>query len=186
MTCPACDRPTLVQQPLEPGLDALQCGTCHGAWVRLKSYLAWRERQQSADGDANATDAPLTASPSAPVANQLRRCPDCRAILGRWRVGHGASFQIDRCAQCDGTWFDDSEWQALRALGLAPQLLAVFSPEWQQGVRRAEQAEAQERRFVERLGDEDIARAREIREWLATHPRRAEVLAYLELVPGKA
>lgn len=181
MICPACNLPSLAPAPLEPHLTAYRCGQCQGTWLRMADFQSWREspvaRSQPASG-------PVDASPSADTGMTMRRCPDCRTLLGRYRVGHGAGFHIDRCAKCNGTWLDRDEWPALRALGLGAQLMAIFSPEWQQEVRRTEQATAQERRFGERLGAADLARAREIREWLAAHPRRAELLAYLELLPA--
>ena len=181
MNCPFCNRPTLARHELEPGLVAFGCPTCRGEWLRLTDYSTWRRTAtESAANDAagaEAADAP---------PGHARRCPDCHALLGRYRVGRGTSFHIDRCAQCNGTWLDRDEWQQLRRIGVALQLAAVFSPEWQQEARRAEQLAAHERRFATRIGKDDLERAREIRDWLANHPQRSALLAYLELLPNRA
>lgn len=181
MKCPACSPPQqLVTRSLEPGLTAHQCDRCGGAWLRPGDYATWRA---TAPASAEVTGVPMDAKPAIETGG-LRRCPDCNYLLGRYRVGHGAGFHVDRCGQCNGTWFDRAEWGALRDLGLARALPTIFSDEWQREVRRAEQAEAQERRFAARLGEEDLARAREFRAWLDGHPKRAELLAYLELLPA--
>jgi Zn-finger nucleic acid-binding protein len=183
MHCPSCNGATLVRQELEPGLAALACATCGGEWLRLADYAAWR-RTAAAAAPSETVDT-LTAQPAEPPPGHVRRCPDCHALLGRYRVGRGASFQIDRCAQCNGTWLDRDEWQQLRRIGVAAQLSAVFSPEWQQEARRVEQVADQERRFAARIGKEDLERAREMRDWLASHPQRNALLAYLELLPAR-
>jgi len=80
-------------------------------------------------------------------------------------------------------WFDRDEWQLLAARGLALRLADVFSDEWQRDIRQKEQAAAIERMFEQRLGSEELTRAREVREWINSHPKKSELLAYLELLP---
>jgi Zn-finger nucleic acid-binding protein len=184
MNCPACDSPALVLSEFHVGLAGLTCGKCQGSWIRSSAYNTWR--RSGAIASAAASSETLNAQPTQMPAGRVRRCSDCHAFLGRYRVGAEASFQIDRCGQCDGTWLDRNEWQQLLQLGLAAQLMSVFSPEWQQKVRKAEQLAAHERRFAARIEAADLQRAKEVRTWLAEHPQRGAILAYLELLPARA
>jgi hypothetical protein len=55
----------------------------------------------------------------------------------------------------------------------------MFNPAWQSEVR----TEERERRAAERLTDHlgsDAMRVREFGEWVATHPRRNEILAFIQ------
>jgi Zn-finger nucleic acid-binding protein len=106
--------------------------------------------------------------------------------LARYRVVRDAPFTLDRCRNCHGVWFDRDEWQLLAARGLAVRLDDVFSDEWQRDIRQAEQAAAIERMFENRLGAAEFLRAREVRDWLNIHPKKSDVLAYLELLPAAA
>lgn len=182
MNCPAC-QPTksLTTHELSPGLNAHGCTSCGGEWVRLESYTRWRDTASSSSTEI------LTAEPVTTTdVPGLRRCPDCERILARFRIGHGATFVIERCRQCHGAWFDKNEWQSLVQSGIARRLPEVFSDEWQRSIRQEEQRAAAELMFEQRLGAREIARAREVRDWIANHSQRNTLLAYLELLPASA
>jgi Zn-finger nucleic acid-binding protein len=101
------------------------------------------------------------------------------SLLTRYALGHDLSFSLDRCGRCNGVWLDKAEWRALEARGLHDNLREMFNPAWQSAVR----AEERERRAVERLTGHlgaDAPRVLEFGEWVATHPRRNEILAYVQ------
>jgi len=179
MNCPACESTrSLTIAELAPGLSSYQCPNCLGNWVRLEQYTRWRERAPNPE----ATPLSSTATAAEPPA-KLRRCPDCSYTLARYRVASDATFVLDRCRKCHGVWFDRDEWQLVEARGLALRLADVFSDEWQRDIRQKEQAASIERMFEQRLGSEELARAREARDWINGHPKKSELLAYLELLP---
>ena len=180
MNCPICEPVrSLAIAELAPGLSSYQCPNCHGNWVRLEQYTRWRDRSPNPE----ATFPSSTAAAAEPPA-KLRRCPDCSYILARYRVASDASFVLDRCRKCHGVWFDRDEWQLVEGRGLALRLADVFSDEWQRDIRQADQAASIERMFEHRLGSEELARAREVRDWINSHPKKSELLAYLELLPA--
>lgn len=180
MNCPTCGTAqSLTIGEIAPGLDSFRCANCLGNWVRLDQYLSWRDRSPSSEATP-----PVSATTATEPPPVLRRCPDCSFILARYRVASDASFVLDRCRNCHGVWFDRDEWELIGARGLALRLADVFSDEWQRDIRQAEQAAAIERLFENRLGSAELARAREVREWVNSHPKKSDILAYLELLPA--
>jgi Zn-finger nucleic acid-binding protein len=109
----------------------------------------------------------------------LRRCPDCGYLLTRYALGHGLAFSLDRCGRCNGVWFDKAEWKALESRGLHDNLREIFNPSWQSAVRAEERERRAAARLTEHLGS-DATPVREFAEWVATHPRRNEILAYVQ------
>jgi Zn-finger nucleic acid-binding protein len=178
MDCPV-DQRRLRRLEIEAHLPAFECGDCRGHWLRFGDYLAWRERQP---GDRPETTAAtqLTPEVAEPRGSAPRRCPDCGHLLVRYRVGHGVAFALDRCGNCNGVWLDQAEWEALRARGLHDNVHQMFGSGWQYAVRTEDQQRRVVAQFERQLGSTDFARAEEFGAWLADHPRRSEILAYLQ------
>ena len=147
--------------------------------MRFGDYLTWRERH--ADGATGASEGVSDVEEQAltDTSPSLRRCPDGGHVLLRYRIGHGVPFSLDRCGACNGVWFDRAEWASLRTRGLHRELPEIFGPSWQFGLRSEAQRTQQEKRFSERLGTE-AGRVREFADWIAAHPRRSEILAYVQ------
>lgn len=178
MQCPVCQPARWLEAtPLEEGrLVAYGCPGCGGRWIRSADYWRWRA--------LHGPNLPEVAAPVPPTAVEtagLHLCPDCGYVLGRFRVGHGLPFHVERCRNCEGAWLDGGEWDALKARNLHDDLPLMFDDAWQREVRAQASAQATEESFRRRLGDADYARAREVRAWLDGHPRRSEVFAYLQL-----
>ena len=175
MNCPVDSAP-LTRVDLEPGLAGFTCGKCAGHWLRFGDYLAWRERQPGdapelpREGAGEVAEAPPTSP---------RPCPDCNHLLTRYRVGRGVGFGLDRCGNCNGVWLDGGEWAALRGRGLHDNVHQMFGPGWQFAARTDDQRRLVEAQFERQLGA-DFGRAREFAEWVAEHPRRSEILAYVQ------
>jgi Zn-finger nucleic acid-binding protein len=163
---------------IDSALPAFQCGQCAGHWMRFGDYLGWRERQPGDQPEVPAAPTALEMVFDASAAG-LRRCPDCAHVLTRYRVGHGVPFTLDRCGNCNGVWLDRSEWDDLRARGLHDNLHEMFGPGWQRAIRTEEERRLSDAQFARQLGAADFARTQEVGAWLATHPRRSEILAYL-------
>jgi Zn-finger nucleic acid-binding protein len=175
MNCPV-DHGTLRATDLASGLSAFECTTCGGHWLRFGDYLAWREKLT---GDQETVPSDATGELEAASAAGVRRCPDCAYLLTRYALGHNLAFSLDRCGRCNGVWFDKSEWSALEARGLHDNLREMFNPAWQSAVRAEERERRAAERLTEHLGS-DATRVREFAEWVATHPRRNQVLAYIQ------
>ena len=165
---------------LEPDLSMKSCSKCDGVWLPSQAYWAWLERQHGTtrseptlstgvDQIAPAADPPLA-----------RRCPECGHFLTRAKVGHGLTFHVDRCGTCGGMWFNHGEWDALRAQQLHTRLHFVFSAAWQAAVAREDRLTAHEEILRQKLGATDLDEIKRVKQWIESHPHRAELFAYLQ------
>ena len=177
MDCPN-DRAALTRVDLEVGASALPgyaCSKCAGHWLRFGDYLAWRDHQRD-EVPEEPREAGAEVAEATPGA--ARRCPDCAHLLTRYRIGRGVSFALDRCGNCNGIWLDEGEWAALRGRGLHDNVHQMFGAGWQFAARTDDRRQRVEAQFERQLGD-DFERVREIADFVATHPRRSEILAYI-------
>lgn len=187
MNCPVCTPPrALAPATVEGSLAASACGNCGGRWVRNADYLAWMQSDRARRATPASAAATARAERAPDDVPRMRRCPDCQYVLARFRVGQGIDFVIDHCRNCAGTWFDSSEWDVLRERGLHDDLLHVFTDEWQQALRDEERRGRLDAEFRARVGDADYARLLDVKGWLDAHPRRPELLAFLQARPLSA
>lgn len=179
MNCPVCSMATLQTVETDEQLKSLKCTTCSGQWIPASQYWAWIERhgpnqpeRQPAEGDeAEALEVQET--------HKIKTCPECSHFLIRYRVGHGLNFSIDRCSACGGLWFDANEWDILKARNLHDDVPYIFSAAWQLRAAREEELKRRDARMLRQLGEEDFAEVERMKNWLAPHPRRSLILAYL-------
>lgn len=173
MKCPHCRTETLSAVTLSDGPRAWRCRGCHGDWLREADYRAWSALGSAQAADDAAEDLPVLDS------REAKLCPDCGRLLIRFKVHPQVEFRLEHCGGCGGVWFDENEWDALRTQGLHADLLDYFTPAWQQELRRRELRRHLELQYRERFGEADLAKLEALRTWLAEHPRRAEILAFL-------
>jgi Zn-finger nucleic acid-binding protein len=112
-------------------------------------------------------------------AAQVRLCAEYGRILRRWQIWPEVPFYLERCGHCTSVWFDQGEWQALRARNLYHQVHLFFSDIWQRELWAEEMKKRLDRVYRERFGGQDYARIQEIRAWLDQHPQRGALLAFL-------
>ncbi len=175
MHCPSCKTAVLQLQPPDDRPDRLGCETCGGTWIKGHAYWRWLhkvgqnlpERSAAAQADLPVTD-----------STQAKLCPECQHFLRRARVGHGVAFCIERCGFCGGIWLDRNEWEVLRNHNLHDDLHFIFSAAWQQRVVEEEQREVRQQRVGALLGP-DFARVRDFKAWVAAHPQRSVIMAFL-------
>ena len=74
---------------------------------------------------------------------------------------------------------DAGEWEALVAAGFGDRLHLILSADWQDEIRATARDAAEAERWRTRLGEEDLARITETKEWLDSHPKRSELYAIL-------
>ena len=110
---------------------------------------------------------------------EAKLCPECGRLLSRGKVGHGVDFHLDRCATCGGIWFDKNEWEILESRNLHDDVHFIFSSAWQRSVRQEEQRATYEKRMASILGEDDLAKVREFKSWMASHDKRGSILGYL-------
>lgn len=107
-------------------------------------------------------------------------CPECGRFLTRYGVATGSPLRLNRCHTCAGVWLDKGEYEELEQLGLAHRMHFIFSEPWQAELSRQRQHRAYEDLLLEKLGQADFAEIRRIKQWLASHRFRGEMLAFLQ------
>jgi Zn-finger nucleic acid-binding protein len=175
MNCPNCKHAPLEATTLEPGLAAQRCITCAGIWLPSNNYREWRERQSGDLPELPEVSAELTVSDS----STAKTCPDCGHLLLPYRIGHGLTFALDHCGDCNGVWLDSNEWEALRGRNLHDNLHQMFAAPWQRRVRQEERRAALEQLNRARFGDQDYAELRRIKSWIDGHPEKDAMLGYI-------
>lgn len=167
----------LQKQDIAPGLAALVSPVDGGIWLDLATYQRWLQRRVENEDEA----LPDTGSePLAETSPQALFCPQCGALLQKYRLSSEHSARLDRCTPCHSVWIDAAEWAALVRTGSTHSLLQVLSDAGQRSIREAETRQRQHARYRERFGVDDFARLQATRDWLNAHPQRAELLAYLQ------
>ncbi|HJQ14032.1 MAG TPA: zf-TFIIB domain-containing protein, partial [Anaerolineales bacterium] len=89
-------------------------------------------------------------------------------------------FYIDRCRNCNGIWLDHNEWDVLIDRNLHDNINEFFTRPWQDHLRATETRNHLERIYLEKLGEEDYEKAKQVREWLVNHSMRGMLLAFLQ------
>jgi Zn-finger nucleic acid-binding protein len=173
--CPVCKTAELSRQFLEAGLPAYECSKCSGLWIAANEYLAWVKSQNHQPIDE------VDIQPPVPRTDAKRAliCPDCGHILLRYKIWPDIEFHLDRCANCNGVWFDLDEWEVLKAHHMHDKVNLFFTESWQQKLRQEETHRRFEHIYLDRFGLEDYAEIKRIRAWIRQHPHGEGLLAYL-------
>jgi Zn-finger nucleic acid-binding protein len=176
MQSPVNPSVALVEGEIEPGLTAFICPESGGIWIPLQSYVNWQEQHR-----AEPTSVPQQFAPEITDDSKRRAyiCPESGRVLLRYKVGHGLNFHIDRSPVSGGVWLDKGEWEALKSKGLHTQIHLIFTASYQRQVRTAEYDQTIEDNFKNRIGAPQYEKVVAFKEWLATQPKRREIVSYL-------
>lgn len=173
MRCPLCDRASLSRKELEEYLAVKECNKCGGYWISADVYWKWLKKHGRTFPEKPFSEVINTLEDS----QKAKICPDCGHILIKYRVGHGISFYLDHCNNCNGVWFDKNEWETLKSRNLHDDIHSIFTTPWQEKVRKEESSKRLEKIYAEKFGD-DYAEIKKIKKWLDEHPRKSTILAY--------
>lgn len=176
MLCPVCKEDSLGPTTLVEDLPANRCTNCQGVWIDSNAYLAW----QRAKGDPLPVKPGTSQIDPAWETHELKLCPNCGRILGRFKVLPGEPLYINRCHQCNGVWFDHHEWSALVDRNLHDSVNDFFTRSWQERIRTEETRAHMDRLYLEKFGAQDYERIKEVRLWMEGHDRRWMMLAFLQ------
>ncbi len=176
MDCPVCKVGGLFLKEVESDLVGLECRQCEGRWIQSYQYWKWRD---GLGDDAPEVPAGEVKELDVDDSTAAKLCPECGHILIRHPVGHGISFELDRCGNCGGTWFDHNEWENLKSRNLHDDVHLIFSTIWQKEVRRQEHEQAMEDFYAGKFGAEDFEKLKEIKAWINGHALKKEVRAFL-------
>lgn len=100
--------------------------------------------------------------------------------MARYEVGDPLTFSLDQCRTCGGVWFDQGEWESLRAHGLTKEVPSILSDRWQERLHESERRDVERQQWQRQLGP-DLERMEEIKAWLDDHPKRSELYAFLSV-----
>nr|CAA6827995.1 MAG: Unknown protein [uncultured Thiotrichaceae bacterium] len=172
MKCPNCTDSKLTPFFLEGLFRAHTCGECGGNWLLLDDYLRWKEHNPeytfSQDASFEAED-----------SRKALLCPESGAIMSKYRIAHDSEHRLDYSAAVGGVWLDKGEWEYLKEKGLAGSLNRVFTMQWQKALKDDSIKSTFTEVYCERFGEESYEKVKELREWLNSHPRKADLRAYL-------
>lgn len=147
--------------------------------MRFNEYLIWLKTQSPGTFDLtrlNNPDVLLSDSSS----SKPRFCPDCGHFMRSYLISSKIKFHLDRCNQCNGIWFDNKEWDALKAIDLHDELNQVFTIPWQRRIQNEISASKLRDMYLDRFGEDDYSKIKAIREWLLNNPNRNALIAYLK------
>jgi len=175
--CPKCVDSQL--QPVQPaaGLAARQCVDCHGLLLDLLSYRQWREQLAAPVDFANQHHLG-EAGKEADDTTKALLCTKCARLMTKYRVSGNSDNRLDFCVHCSEVWLDDGELALLDTPHLDGDLGRIFTAPWQQAVVRSRSDRLAVANLAEHLG-QDLDRVEVFATWLAGHPERPRILAYL-------
>jgi len=174
MKCPVCKTRNLHKVLLESELPALGCERCEGNWINGSVYWKWIET------DKHESPVPENSTEASVVdVEQAKLCPECRHIMVKYWLSSELDFALDHCHGCRGIWFDRNEWNVLKGRHLHNEINSIFTSPWQTEVERARRKLKTEQHNESKFGAEDYAEMKRIRLWISRHPRREEILAFL-------
>jgi len=176
--CPACKNVVLDISNLENSLPVMTCNSCGGSWLRANEYTIWLKSQKPGSFDEAKTK---EASKRFPVveSNKAAVCPDCGRFLRKFKIGAKVDFHLDRCHNCNGIWLDKNEWESLKVADLHDEINQFFTKSWQQDIQEKETASKFDTMFLEKFGESDYQKIKEVREWLQENPNRNNLIAFL-------
>jgi Zn-finger nucleic acid-binding protein len=176
--CPACKNVVLELSNFENSIPVMNCSSCGGSWLRANEYARWLKSQNPGSFEEDKTK---EASKRFPVveSNKAAICPDCGHLLRKYNIGAKVDFHLDRCNNCNGVWLDKNEWESLKAADLHDEINQFFTKSWQQNIQSKATASKFDTMYLERFGESDYQKIKEIREWLQENPNRNNLIAFL-------
>lgn len=175
--CPVCKN-ILELSNLENSLPVMNCSSCGGTWLRANEYARWLKSETPGFFDEEKANEVSKRFPMA-ESNKAAICPDCGHFLRKYKIGAKVDFHLDRCNNCNGVWLDKNEWEALAAADLHDEINQFFTKSWQQSILDKTTSSKFDKMYLERFGEGDYQKIKEIRGWLQEHPNRNNLIAFL-------
>ncbi len=175
MKCPSCKTETLKSAYLEELFPCHTCDSCKGNWIQLEDYFRWKELkfEKQSDSSVDVEMVELTDTKKALV------CPITGKLMLKYRISKESDHRLDLSPYANAVWLDQGEWALLKQQGLAGQINRIFTDPWQKKIRQAVSCENLEALYQEKLGEQDYAKVKEMRNWLADHPHADFIKAYM-------
>ena len=182
MKCISCAG-ELESREVQQGLRAEVCNQCEGVWLDLVNYQRWQKKSALTvqDDDVSAFNHPLPIEAGEVIESSPTAlfCPECSSLLQKYRLSANLPARIDRCLPCSKVWLDAAEWQLVCQQPTTTNLVQVLSDQGQRQIRTTETRERMVAIYQQRFGEADYAQIEQMRTWLAVHPQKSQLLAYL-------
>ncbi|MFK7976411.1 MAG: zf-TFIIB domain-containing protein [Halioglobus sp.] len=173
MKCPSCKTDSLEPAFIEKQFRAHSCSTCSGDWILIEDFVYWSERSEVAPPEQDAAGYLPEDSKNALI------CPVTGTIMQKYRISNASDHKLDYSPQVGGVWLDAGEWQFLKGQGLASQIGRIFTDSWQSQLRAKDTQATFVSLYERKFGTDDYRKAQEVRAWLASSDKKAELRAYL-------
>ena len=177
MRCPGCKHEGLTQKHLSNHLKIYSCQSCGGAWISGVDYGNWLNLRP---GQFPPSTESVNSAPIGKVqdSKKAKICAGCHHIMSRYSIQGDINFQLNQCGHCGSFWLDAGQWEILEYQGLHRNLCTIASSSWQRNIRQTQRKLFIENVYVDRLSL-DYDNVQKIQHWLANHPERRTILAYL-------
>ena len=174
MKCINCSQGNLIPSFIDDAFRAHTCGSCGGNWILVEDFVSWKDRHPE-----HRFNPEVTCEDDAADNRKALICPMSGQLMRKLRISAQHAHRLDYSNSVGGIWLDKGEWELLKAEGLAGSLNAIVTQTWQNKIRQ----ETALNNFVEiyesKFGKETYKKAKEIRQWLQSHPQKADLRAYL-------
>jgi Zn-finger nucleic acid-binding protein len=172
MKCTSCNKGILSPSFIDGLFRAHTCTACAGNWILIEDYVAWKERNPEFKFSAEAT-CKIDESTKALL------CPVTGTIMTKFLLSSKNSHRLDYSSSMGGIWLDKGEWELLKQEGLAGSLNAILTSHWQKNIRSDSAKDNFSAIYQDKFGQESYSKARDFREWLNSHPCKADLRAYI-------
>lgn len=175
MNCTNCKSGFLKPSTLDGLFAAHTCDSCGGNWILIEDYATWKSNNPdpSFSIDTNTPEYQATEPQKALI------CPISGSIMQKFRISSSIDHKINYSAKVGGIWLDKGEWNILKKEGLAGSLNTVLTEHRQNEIMHDTAKEHFAVIYQERFGKADYQKVIEIREWLDTHEKKQDLIAYL-------
>lgn len=174
MQCTRCKEGNLQASFIEQQFRAHTCDHCGGNWILVEDYVSWKERNpQYSFAQGSVTDDDVADSQRALI------CPVTGVIMRKLRITKDSSHRLDYSMAVGGVWLDKGEWELLKSAGLAGSLNTILTEQWQTKIRDQKAEETFTQLYLNKFGEGDYQKIKALREWLASHPNKADLRSYL-------
>ena len=174
MKCPICEHAILEYEKTVDDLSIYNCPSCSGHYLKYKDYNEWlKNNPDIAINDNNEEYIPEFD------CKQAKLCPECHRILIKYNIDNKNDFALDYCRTCGSVWFDKNEYEFIKSKGLHNKIHQFFTADWQDKIKVDELKNTFIHQYIERFGENEYNKIKDIKIWIDSHSMKKELIAYL-------
>jgi Zn-finger nucleic acid-binding protein len=175
MKCTSCNQGALEPTFLEGQFRSHKCTNCHGDWILIEDYAAWKERHP----DYEFADSIAFEESETEDSKRALFCPVSGTVMSKYKLSSRNKHRLDYSVTVGGIWLDKGEWELLKVEGLAGSLNSMVTQSWQTRLRAQTAKEHFGDIYSSKFGEENYAQVKAFREWLLAQDNKADLRAYV-------